>query len=72
LHTQPTDKQHVFEVYLAIANAEGQDLQGFCLSVLFEQAEFKHFAIVLGLMGAGTGHMIGRDGETSLTTRMRG
>jgi hypothetical protein len=65
LHTQPTDKQHVFEVHFG--NRERMKVKTYkdFVSVLFEQAELKHFGKSVGLMGAfGTGHMIGRDGET--------
>jgi hypothetical protein len=65
LHTQPTDKQHVFEVHLD--GRERIKIKTFkdFVSVLFEQAQGKHFGKSVGLMGAfGTGHMIARDGKT--------
>jgi hypothetical protein len=62
LYTQPTDKQHVFEIHLG--RLEVKTYKDF-VSVLFEQAELKHFGKSVGLMGAfGTGHMIGRDSES--------
>jgi hypothetical protein len=65
LHTQPTDKQHVFEVHLG--NRERIKVKTYkdFVSVLFEQAKPEHFGQSVGLMGAfETGHMIGRDGKT--------
>jgi hypothetical protein len=65
LHTQPTDKQHVFEVHLGGKERIKVKTYKDFVSVLFEQAELKHFGKSVGLMGAfGTGHMIGRDGKT--------
>jgi hypothetical protein len=66
IRSPPTSSMSL--VILQSRTHEGQDLQ--VLSVLFEQAEFKHFEIwPHGRFRLG--HMIGRDGETSLTTRMR-
>jgi hypothetical protein len=66
-HTQPTDKQHVFEVY-----TEGRErikLKTYkdFVSVLIEQGGVKHFGDSVGLMGDfGQGRMIARDGKTVL------
>jgi hypothetical protein len=68
LHTQPTDKQHVFEVHLVGRERIKIKTYKDFVSVLFEQAQFKHFGESVGLMGAfGTGHMIARDGKTIMT-----
>jgi hypothetical protein len=65
LHTQPTDKQHVFEVHLDGRERIKLKTYKDFVSVLFEQARGKHFGESVGLMGAfGTGHMIARDGKT--------
>jgi hypothetical protein len=65
MHAQPTDKQHVFEVHLGGRERVKVKTYKDFVSVLFEQAEPKHFAKSVGLMGAfETGHMIGRDGKT--------
>jgi hypothetical protein len=67
LHTQPTDKQHVFEVHLDGRERIKLKTYKDFVSVLFEQAQGKHFGKSVGLMGAfGTGHMIARDGKTAI------
>jgi hypothetical protein len=65
LHTQPTDKQHVFDIHLG--GRERLKLKTYkdFVSVSFEQGQGKHFAKSVGLMGDfGMGHMISRDGKT--------
>jgi hypothetical protein len=65
LHTQPSDKQHVFEVHLG--GREGIKVKTYkdFVSVLIEQGENKHFGDSAGLMGDfQMGHMIARDGKT--------
>jgi hypothetical protein len=65
LHTQPTDKQHVFEVHFG--NRERMKVKTYkdFVSVLFEQAGPKHFGKSVGLMGDfGMGHMLSRDGKS--------
>jgi hypothetical protein len=65
LHTQPTDKQHVFELHLGVRERIKVKTYKDFVSVLFEQAELKHFGKSVGLMGDfGMGHMISRDGKT--------
>jgi cysteine-rich repeat protein len=68
LHSQPTDKQHVFEIYLGGRERVKIKTYKDFVSVLFEQAQGKHFANAVGLMGDfGMGHMISRDGKTVMT-----
>jgi hypothetical protein len=65
LHTQPTDRQHVFEVHLGGRERIKVKTYKDFVSVLFEQAQLQHFGKSVGLMGDfGMGHMISRDGET--------
>jgi hypothetical protein len=65
LHTRPTDKQHVFEVHLGGRQRIKVKTYKDFVSVLFEQAELKHFGKSVGLMGDfGTGRMISRDGKS--------
>jgi hypothetical protein len=65
LHTQPTDKQHVFEVHLGQRERIKVKTYKDFVSVLFEQAQLQHFGDSVGLMGDfGMGHMLSRDGKT--------
>jgi hypothetical protein len=65
LHTQPTDKQHVFDIHLGGREYIKIKTYKDFVSVSFEQGQGKHFAKSVGLMGDfGMGHMISRDGET--------
>jgi hypothetical protein len=64
-HTQPTDKQHVFEVHLG--GNEGIKMKTYkdFVSVLIEQGQSKNFRDSVGLMGDfGRGRMVARDGKT--------
>jgi hypothetical protein len=64
-HTQPTDKQHVFEIH--VGGRERIKLKTYkdFVSVLIEQGKSEHFLDSVGLMGDFTmGHMIARDGKT--------
>jgi hypothetical protein len=64
-HTQPTDKQHVFEVYLGGRERIKVKTYKDFVSVLIEQGGGKHFGDSGGLMGDfRMGHMIARDGKT--------
>jgi hypothetical protein len=66
-HTQPTEKQHVFEIYMG--GRERLKLKTYkdFVSVLVEQAQGKHFGDSVGLMGDfGGGRMLARDGKTVL------
>jgi hypothetical protein len=64
-HTQPTDKQHVFEVYLGGRERIKLKTYKDFVSVLIEQGENKHFGDSAGLMGDfQMGHMIARDGKS--------
>jgi hypothetical protein len=66
-HTQPTDKQHVFDVHLG--GRERIKIKTFkdFVSVLIEQGQSKYFGDCVGLMGDfEMGQMIARDGETVL------
>jgi hypothetical protein len=64
-HTQPTDKQHVFEVHLGGRERVKVKTYKDFVSVLIEQGENKHFGDSAGLMGDfRMGHMIARDGKT--------
>jgi cysteine-rich repeat protein len=68
LHTQPTDKQHVFEVHLGGRERIIIKTYKDFVSVSFEQGESKHFAKSVGLMGDfAMGQMIARDGKTVMT-----
>jgi hypothetical protein len=67
-HTQPTDKQHVFEVHLG--GRERLKLKNYkdFVSVLIERGQYKHFGDSVGLMGDfRTGNMIARNGKTEMT-----
>jgi hypothetical protein len=65
LHTQPTDKQHVFEVHLGGRERIKVKTYKDFVSVLIEQGQSKHFGQSVGLMGDfGKGHMISRDGKS--------
>jgi hypothetical protein len=64
-HTQPTDKQHVFEIYLGGRERIKVKTYKDFVSVLIEQGGSKHFGDSAGLMGDfRMGHMIARDGKT--------
>jgi cysteine-rich repeat protein len=64
-HTQPTDKQHVFEVYLGDRERIKVKTYKDFVSVLIEQGQSKHFGDSVGLMGDfGKGRMLARDGKT--------
>ena len=63
-HTQPTNKQHVFEVYLGGRERIKLKTYKDFVSVLIEQGHSKHFSDSVGLMGDfRTGHMVARDGD---------
>jgi parallel beta-helix repeat protein len=67
LHTQPTDKQHVFEVHMGGRERIKLKTYKDFVSVVIEQGLSKHFGKSVGLMGDfGMGHMIARDGKTVL------
>jgi hypothetical protein len=67
LHTQPTDKQHVFEVHLGGRERIKLKTYNDFVAVLIEQGESKHFVGSVGLMGDfNGGRMLARDGETIL------
>jgi hypothetical protein len=64
-HTQPSDKQHVFEVHLGGRERIKLKTYKDFVSVLIEQGENKHFGDSAGLMGDfRMGDMIARDGKT--------
>jgi hypothetical protein len=64
-HTQPTDKQHVFEVHLGGRERIKVKTYKDFVSVLVENGQNKHFGDSAGLMGDfRKGHMIARDGKT--------
>jgi hypothetical protein len=66
-HTQPTDKQHVFEVLLGGRERVKLKTYKDFVSVLIEQGESKHFLDSVGLMGDFVqGRMLARDGKTIL------
>jgi cysteine-rich repeat protein len=66
-HTQPTDKQHVFEINLGGRERLKVKTYKDFVSVLIDQAQSKHFGDSVGLMGDfRKGHMIARDGKTIL------
>jgi hypothetical protein len=63
-HTQPTDKQHVFEVHLGGRESIKLKTYKDFVSVLIEEGHSKHFSDSVGLMGDfQMGHMIARDGK---------
>jgi hypothetical protein len=65
LHTQPTDKQHIFEVHFGGRERIKIKTYKDFVSVLVEEGEGKHFSKSVGLMGDfAVGHMIARDGKT--------
>jgi hypothetical protein len=66
-HTQPTDKQHTFEVHLGgRERIKLKTYQDF-VSVLIEQGLSKHFGHSVGLLGDfGEGRRFARDGKTIL------
>jgi hypothetical protein len=67
LHTQPTDKQHVFEVHLGGRERIKFKTYKDFVSVVIEQGLSKHFSKSVGLMGDfGMGHMFARDGKSVL------
>jgi hypothetical protein len=64
-HTQPTDKQHVFEVHLGGRERIKVKTYKDFVSVLIEKGQSKHFHDSAGLMGDfRMGHMIARNGKT--------
>jgi hypothetical protein len=66
-HTQPTDKQHVFEVQLGGSEKIKVKTYKDFVSVLIEQGQSEHFGDSVGLMGDfRNGHMIARDGKSVL------
>jgi hypothetical protein len=67
LHTQPTDKQHAFEVHLGgRERIKVKTYKDFV--VLIEQGHNEHFGDSVGLMGDfRTGNMIARNGKTEMT-----
>jgi hypothetical protein len=65
LHTQPTAKQHVFDIRLGGRESIKIKTYKDFVSVSFEQGQGKHFAKSVGLMGDfAMGRMLARDGET--------
>jgi hypothetical protein len=67
-HTQPTDKQHAFEVYLGGRERIKLKTYKDFVSVLIEQGQNKHLGGSVGLMGDfRTGNMIARDGKTDMS-----
>jgi cysteine-rich repeat protein len=66
-HTQPTGKQHVFEVDLGGRERVKLKTYKDFVSVLIEQGQSKNFGDSVGLMGDfGQGRMLARDGKTIL------
>jgi hypothetical protein len=66
-HTQPTDKQHVFEVHLGGRERIKVKTYKDFVSVLIEQGGSMNFGDSVGLMGDFEhGRMIARDGKTVL------
>jgi hypothetical protein len=64
-HTQPTDKQHVFEIHLGGRERIKLKTYKDLVSVLIEQGKSEHFHHSVGLMGDfRMGQMIARDGKT--------
>jgi hypothetical protein len=67
-HTQPTDKQHVFEVHAGGRERIKIKTYKDFVSVSLEQGLGKDFGDSVGLMGDfAFGHMIARDGKTIMT-----
>jgi hypothetical protein len=66
-HTQPTDKQHVFDVHIGgLQHIKVKTYKDF-VSVLVEKGDKNHFGDSVGLMGDfEMGQMIARDGNTVL------
>jgi hypothetical protein len=63
-HTQPTDKMHVFEIYLGGRERIKVKTYKDFVSVLIEQGQRKHFANSVGLMGDFQyGVQLSRDGK---------
>jgi hypothetical protein len=66
-HTQPTDKQHLFEVDLGSGEKINVKTYKDFVSVLIEEGQLNNFGDSVGLMGDfGQGRMIARDGTTVL------
>jgi hypothetical protein len=66
-HTQPTDKQHVFEVHVDVHERIKLKTYKDFVSVLIEKGKSEHFLDSVGLMGDFTmGRMLARDGNTIL------
>jgi hypothetical protein len=66
-HSQPTDKQHEFEVYLGGRERVKVKTYKDFVSILIEQGQSKYFGDSVGLMGDfGEGRMLARDGQTIL------
>jgi hypothetical protein len=66
-HTQPTDKQHVFEVYLGGRERIKLKTYKDFVSVLIEQGTSKNYGSSVGMMGDfGAGRKLARDGQTVL------
>jgi cysteine-rich repeat protein len=64
-HTQPTGKQHVFDVNLGDRESIKIKTYKDFVSVSVEQGQDEHFGKSVGLMGDfGMGHMLARDGKT--------
>jgi hypothetical protein len=64
-HTQPTEKQHVFEIYFGGRERFKLKTYKDLVSVLIEQGHSKHFGDSVGLMGDFKyGAKLSRDGET--------
>jgi hypothetical protein len=67
LHTQPTDKQHIFEVHLGGRERIKLKTYKDFVSVLIEQGQQTHFADSVGLMGDFEyGLKVARDGKSVL------
>jgi hypothetical protein len=66
-HTQPTDKQHVFEVHLGAEERINVKTYKDFVSIMILKGQGKHFGDSVGLMGDfGKGRMLARDGITVL------
>jgi hypothetical protein len=66
-HTQPTAKQHVFEITLGGEQHIMLKTYKDFVSVLIEEGDSKHFVDSVGLMGDyHSGRMLARDGQTVL------
>jgi hypothetical protein len=64
-HTQPTDKQHLFEVHLGRGEKINVKTYKDFVSVLIEQGKSENFHDSVGLMGDfAMGRMVARDGKT--------